>query len=201
MKGHIVRIVGGGVLLCVLTLLLHNVFVAIPNEQVYHAEPEIVRAEDDVLLPDVPMRLRIPKIGVDAFVQSVGFSPLRDGEMGVPTNFTDVGWYKEGVRPGEKGSAVIDGHFNGKNVPKGVFYDLHTVAVGDSIFVDDAASTTHEFRVTRVRSYDHDAPTEDVFVGDSAGVYLNLITCAGEWIPEKKLYDTRTVVFTQSVSE
>ena len=46
--------------------------------------------------------------------------------MGVPTNFTDVGWYRYGPAPGTPGNAVIDGHLDGKSVPEAVFYNLGT---------------------------------------------------------------------------
>src|SRR5579875_2441204 len=60
----------------------------------------------------VPNRLRIPTIGLDARVESVGVTA--QGTMGVPTDPQDVGWYAPGVRPGESGDAVdvdlSDGH-------------------------------------------------------------------------------------------
>src|SRR3989344_5825214 len=77
------------------------------------------------LYPVQPSRLLIPSIGVDAHIQSVGLSWRGNGDMGVPTNFTDVAWYNQGPLPGMPGSAVIDGHMDGKNVAQAVFYNLN----------------------------------------------------------------------------
>ncbi len=57
---------------------------------------------------DLPRRLRIPSLTIDAFVRHVGIN--EKGNMATPGNFTDTGWYKYGTVPGFVGSAVIDGH-------------------------------------------------------------------------------------------
>ncbi len=149
----------------------------------------------------VPLRLRIPRIGVDATIQSVGLTTDGSGEMAVPTNFTDVGWYEKGPRPGALGSAVIAGHYNGRNVPRGVFFDLHRLETGDHVLVTDEARVTHTFKVVAVRTYTHDAPTAEVFVGTDMSARLNLITCAGNWLSALRVFEERTVVFTELVSE
>src|SRR3989338_6359653 len=81
-------------------------------------------------VPGAPARLRIPAIGVDAAVQSVGLSWKGTGDMGIPTNFTDVAWYNGGPAPGAPGSAVINGHLDGKEVPQAVFYNLGKLKPG-----------------------------------------------------------------------
>ena len=54
-----------------------------------------------------PVRLEIPKLGLDVHVQQAGI--IAGNRMAAPTNFTDVAWYKYGPAPGELGSAVIAG--------------------------------------------------------------------------------------------
>lgn len=147
--------------------------------------------------PAQPFRLRIPTIGVDAVIQSVGLSSAGDGAMGVPSNFTDVAWYNQGPRPGEVGSAVIDGHLDGKNVPRGVFIDLDRLVSGDLVSVVGATGSTMQFIVVKVKTYKYIDSAEDVFLGDTSRVRLNLITCAGTWLQGKNLFDKRTVVFTE----
>ncbi len=83
--------------------------------------------------PGTPSRLIVPAIGVDANIQSVALAWQGTGDMGIPTNFTDVGWYKAGPRPGAPGSAVIDGHLDGKNVREAVFYNLQKLKPGDKV--------------------------------------------------------------------
>lgn len=148
-------------------------------------------------VPELPVRLVIPAIGVDAVVQYVGLDPEGTGEMAVPSNFTDVGWYKHGVRPGMRGSAVITGHLNGKEVPKAVFYDLHTLKVGDEVVIMSAERIEDIFEVVRIATYDHDDSAADVFLSTDRKKRLNLITCSGDWLSEQDQYNKRTVVFTE----
>jgi LPXTG-site transpeptidase (sortase) family protein len=147
----------------------------------------------------LPAQLVIPSIGVAAQVQTVGLAD--GGEMGVPDNFTDVGWYQYGPRPGMAGSAVIAGHLNGKGVPEAVFFDLGGLDIGDRVNIIAQDGSTLTFEVVQMRTYTHDAPTEEVFVSTDGKARLNLITCAGDWMQNEKLYDKRTVVFTELVSQ
>ncbi len=147
-------------------------------------------------IPGIPVRLIIPAIGVDAKVQKVGMS-WSGTNMGVPTNFTDVGWYKLGTVPGAPGSAVIDGHLDGKYVPKAVFYNLGNLKPGDAVEIVDASGTIFRFLVVRLATYGANASTSEIFSTDATSAHLNLITCAGDWNPQKKLYNKRIVVFTE----
>ena len=150
--------------------------------------------------PGKPVRLIIPAIGVNANIQSIGLFWNGDGEMGIPTNFTDVAWYNGGPRPGMPGSAVIDGHFDGRNVKEAVFYNLGNLKPGDMVDVVDASGTTWQFQVTRIADYAYNATTTDIFTSDDSAAHLNLITCAGDWIKSQNVYDERVVVFTQLVT-
>ncbi len=118
--------------------------------------------------------------------------------MGIPTNFTDVGWYNKGPKPGEPGSAVIDGHLDGKEVKEAVFYNLQNLKPGDDVQIVDSKGTTHHFKVIETKLYKYDAPTADVFDPDVSKVRLNLITCAGDWVEGQ--YNQRVVVFTELVT-
>jgi LPXTG-site transpeptidase (sortase) family protein len=151
-------------------------------------------------VPGKLVRLIIPAIGVDANIQSVGLFWSGNGEMGIPTNFTDVAWYNGGPRPGMPGSAVIDGHLDGKNVKEAVFYDLGNLKPGNLVEVADASGTTLQFQVVAIKDYAYNATTTDIFSSDASKARLNLITCAGDWIPSQKLYNQRIVVFTELVT-
>jgi len=157
--------------------------------------------DQDEWVSELPVRLLIPAINLNAEVQHIGLAPDNSGEMDVPSNFTDVGWYQPGTRPGMRGSAVIAGHYNGKSIPKAVFYDLGKLKVGDEVIIMSAERIEDIFYVVRVETYDYDAPTEEVFLSDDGKARLNLITCGGKWLSEKNVFDKRTVVFTQSMTD
>jgi len=57
-----------------------------------------------------PVRLVIPRLGVDAAVERVA-TDVR-GAMDVPRDYRDAAWYAPGVAPGDGGDAVIDGHLD-----------------------------------------------------------------------------------------
>ena len=144
----------------------------------------------------IPTRLLIPSIDVNAAVEPVGVLPNDD--LATPTGnpWIDVGWYKSGPAPGERGSAVIDGHLDRPGGYPAVFWHLRDVHVGDKVMVIAAQGKTVPFRVTRIVLYPpQDAPLQEIF-GNTNGFHLNLITCAGDWIPSQSQTSLRLVVFT-----
>jgi sortase A len=149
------------------------------------------------IVTGLPVELRIPALGIDTNIQSVGLAKDGSGEMGVPNNFTDVAWYNGGPYPGMSGSAVLAGHLNGRNIPKAVFYDLEKLQPGDVVEVVDDGGKVIQFEVTAVKTYSYNDPTEDIFLTASDRPRLNLITCGGEWLKNERLYNKRTVVFTE----
>jgi hypothetical protein len=143
-----------------------------------------------------PVRLLIPVIGVNAPVESLGILP--DGSMAIPTRnpWTDAGWYNAGPRPGERGSAVMDGHLDRPGGSPAVFWRLRDLHAGDKVMVVDAHGKTLHFHVTRITFYSAGTvPFQEIF-GDPGGIYLNLITCAGDWIPAQHQTTLRLVVYT-----
>lgn len=149
---------------------------------------------DSVAAPD---RLIIPAIGVDAHVKSVGVDA--NGDMATPGNAVDVAWYMKGPRPGQAGSAVIDGHLNTKTVPQAVFYKLDELKAGDEVQVKTTEGQALVFKVTAVKKYAENASGQEVFVSNDGKTHLNLITCTGDWVPEKHIYTERLVVFTERI--
>ncbi len=147
-----------------------------------------------------PSRLLIPAIGINTAVEDVGIVPNGKwaGDMETPTRspWTNVGWYDAGPRPGERGSAVIDGHLDDQNGHPAVFWNLHKLHADDEVQVVMSNGKKLTFRVTRIASYPPQAaPLQDIF-GNNGGIYLNLITCAGDWIPSQGQTTLRLVVYT-----
>lgn len=144
--------------------------------------------------PALPKRLRIPKLSVDTAIESVGMD--RDGRMDVPSVVTDTAWYNLGPRPGSQGNAVIDGHFDTVTGAPSVFYNLKTLAPGDTITVTDAKNASYTFKVAKVTAYPTDQfPLQLVFGDNTDKSKLNLITCGGTWDKAAHNYLERTVVF------
>jgi hypothetical protein len=68
--------------------------------------------------------------------------------------------------------------------------------VGNKVLVTSNSGKTLQFQVTRIALYAaEEAPIQDIF-GNWGGIYLNLITCAGDWIPSQHQTNQRLVVYT-----
>ena len=148
---------------------------------------------------DLPSRLLIPKLEIDAKVQHLGVT--KSGNMAAPANFTDVGWYKYGTIPGRLGSAVISGHEDNAVSLDGVFKHLEDLVVGDDIYVVDKNGQKLHFRVVekKICPYDLKGPELERIFNAKGKVRLNLITCAGDWLASAKTNDQRLVIFTELV--
>lgn len=146
---------------------------------------------------ELPARLVIPKLGIDAKIMHVGVN--KKGEMAAPPNMSDVSWYKYGAVPGEIGSAVLAGHEDNAVSIDGVFKRLHELEEGDDVYIVRADGERVHFRVTDEEIYPYNnAPLEKIFNASDAA-RLNLITCAGDWLASAKTNDKRLVIFTKLV--
>ncbi|MCF6526033.1 class F sortase [Streptomyces sp. JJ36] len=151
------------------------------------------RAAPGTVLPESdPVRVSIPSLGVDSALERLGRQS--DGAMETPQDPGLAGWYTPGPAPGEQGPAVISGHvtWNGEQA---VFYRLGELGAGDRIEVAREDGRTAEFAVDRVARYPKaDFPTLEVYGNlDHAG--LRLITCGGDYDPERHYYSDNVVVF------
>jgi hypothetical protein len=139
-----------------------------------------------------PVRFKIPALNIDAAVQQVKVSARNT--IGVPTNFTDVGWYIYSPVPGSPGSAIIDGHVDNGLALAGVFKHLSDVKIGNVVDIVTRGGTNLHFMVIQIDSYPYDSTSTDAMVYPEPGSYLRLITCGGTWLPAHRTYDTRLVV-------
>src|SRR5437773_8962188 len=125
-----------------------------------------------------PVRLVIPAITINAPVEWIGTQS--NGDLATPTQnpWEDVGWYNLGPHPGERGSAVIDGHLDRPGGLPAVFWRLRDMHISDDILVLNSAGKMFHFHVALIALYTPQAaPIQDIF-GNKGGTYLNLITCA-----------------------
>lgn len=142
----------------------------------------------------LPVRLKIPRINLNAPVKYVSLTP--QGAMDVPRGPADVAWFNLGPRPGEKGSAVIAGHYGWKNNTPAVFDNLSKLRKGDKVYVANKNGADTTFVVREVRVYGENDDASAVFGTSDGKAHLNLVTCGGTWNKGKKSYSNRLVVFT-----
>lgn len=140
----------------------------------------------------LPVHFKIPSIKIDANVEYVGIVP--DGTMDAPKDPRGVAWYNLGPRPGENGSAVIDGHSGWKGNIKAIFDDLYKIQKGDKIYIEDDTGKTITFIVTEIKSYASDQDASSIFISNDGKSHLNLITCSGFWNDIEKSHPSRLVV-------
>lgn len=141
-----------------------------------------------------PVNLKIPKIKVDAKMESVGVTS--EGAIDVPKNFSNVAWYNLGPRPGDSGSSIITGHYGKKNGKSSVFDNLYKIRKGDRIYVKDDKGVTISFIVKNIKRYSATDKALDVFSSSDGKSHLNIITCEGTWNRILKSYSKRLVIFT-----
>lgn len=144
-----------------------------------------------------PKILNIPKIGISANIESVGID--NQGRMDVPKLPEDAGWYNQGFRVGQKGSAVIAGHLDTSTGAPAVFYNLNQLEAGDEVTVIGTDNKEIRFKVFKKDLFDFDKiPLEQVFASQDR-VGINLITCNGSFDAASKNYSKRLVVYTEKL--
>ena len=137
--------------------------------------------------------LVIPKIGVDAKIQTVGTMP--SGSIGIPSNAEDVAWFTGSSPIGTAGTAVVVGHVDTPVFSAGVFRGLKGLAKGDALYVSIEGRISR-FTVTGSEVYPEGTDRMDEVIGIRTGkARLVLITCAGKWNQSVKRYMERLVVF------
>ena len=141
----------------------------------------------------IPMKIRIPSIGVDTSIISVGLN--QQGAIAMPDS-VDVGaWYNGSPTPGQLGPAIIAGHVDNYYKGTGAFFLLRETQVGDMIYVDRADGTTATFKVADIKQVPQaNFPTQEVF-GNINYAGLRVITCGGAFNNQTYEYEDNIVVF------
>ncbi len=139
-----------------------------------------------------PTYLSIPNAKVNTNIIEVGIT--QQGNLDVPGNYKEVGWYKHGTRPGEIGSAVLDGHVdNGGNVP-GPFKHLRDLKIGDDVYVTMSDGKILHYKVTVSEAYPTNKFPGEMVFHETGTQYLKIITCHGKFVSSLKTYDQRLIV-------
>jgi hypothetical protein len=141
--------------------------------------------------PSTPVRLVIPRLGVNAPIKSVGLD--KQGAIEVPpvSAMNLVGWYRSGPTPGEAGPAIVLGHKDTRS-GSAVFTRLEEIRNGDVIEVHRKDGVIAVFTVGGLEQTGKSVfPTQRVY-GESPNPQLHVITCGGT-------YDYTTGHYTDNV--
>ncbi len=163
------------------------------------AVPAITLGELATSTPDIfaapftPTRLSIPRLLLNASIESVGRKP--DGFMRAPSRFDTVAWFNEGSLPGAAGNAVIAGHLNNAIDTSGVFEHLNELSLGDTIILQGENDREARYVVREMTVYDTAQAPQDTIFSTSGPSRIVLITCDGAWDQGKRSYDKRLVVY------
>lgn len=141
-----------------------------------------------------PTRLRIPQIAVDAPFTELALTPTGQLDAPPPDDKNLVGWYRDGVTPGELGSAVVAGHVDTTKGPA-VFLLLSYLRQGSKVEVSREDGTVAVFSVDSVETFAKDAFPDDKVYGKTPDAQLRLITCGGTYDKKRRDYPDNVVVF------
>ncbi|MEJ0072582.1 MAG: class F sortase [Candidatus Saccharibacteria bacterium] len=144
--------------------------------------------------PNVPKYIDIPKLKVHARILSEGVT--KSGQLQVPWNIYDTGWYNASSQPGQNGAMLVDGHSGIGNM-HGVFYQLASLVAGDTITVTRGDNRQFTYKVVMVQTVNVSSVNmSDMLVSaDTSKPGLNLITCAGDRIPGTDELNARVELF------
>lgn len=167
--------------------------------------PALWSANDLALLAELdetsgprPERLIIEDLGVDAPIGEYGVAA--DGQMDVPDNVTEVGWYKYGPSPGEPGSAVLAAHVDLGRSRRGLFFDLDKLDADALVTVAYDNGETRTFRVAARVTYLKDELPLDLIFSREGDPVLTLVTCGGGFSRSTGRYDSNVVVYAVPVN-
>ena len=141
-----------------------------------------------------PVRLRLPRLHVDALVLPVSVGP--DGLLGVPANPRQLGWWNRSARPGpSSGSVVIDGHVDSASLGLGALFRLREARPGDDVVLENAKGESTAYTVVARRSYAKTSlPVAEVFAQE-VSPRLVLLTCGGAFDQATHHYADNIVVY------
>lgn len=140
-----------------------------------------------------PVRLEIPAIGVNAPVESVGVDER--GEMAIPEQVDQVGWYRFGAAPGSQaGSVVMSGHIDSAQQGLGAFAHLGDLRAGDMVSVMDGSGRTLKYRVIGKEAFAKTSVPLPSLFSRQGTARLTLITCGGAFDSTARSYLDNIVV-------
>ena len=131
-------------------------------------------------LGDQPYQIVIDKVGVNAPVQSYGLDENQIPEVPTGDDAADiVAWYNFSAKPGTGSNSVFAGHVTWFG--PAVFYDLRSMAAGDSIRLIGQDGTELVYNVSQVFQVDVNDPDSIQVMWGTPTDVLTIITCDGSY--------------------
>jgi hypothetical protein len=142
--------------------------------------------------PEPPTSVVIARLNVRMPILPVGVAS--DGQMALPPDPADVGWYRYGPRPGDSaGATVLAAHVDSTEYGIGPMARLGELQAGDYITVR-SAGTSRRYVVTSTRHQEKSALDLASLFARTGPPRLHLITCGGDFDTRKRHYDQNVVV-------
>jgi sortase (surface protein transpeptidase) len=183
-----------------LIMLFHKKQVQAPANTTSSAPKSTKPTQDEIdnykVPADYPRFIYIPEINVSKTrVKPLGVN--KEGEVAVPDNIFDAGWYTGSVKPGQTGAMFIFGHISSWEA-NGIFHDLHKLKAGDKVMIERGDGKNYTYLVNHSKLYNASKVnmTEVLKPTKPGTAALNLMTCAGKVKPGTNEFTERLVVFT-----
>jgi len=143
-----------------------------------------------------PVSVSIPALQIQEDLVELN---VVSGVLQVPTDYAEVGWWRDGPAPGAPGSAVLVGHVDSPTAPA-VFYELSSIQIGDEVVIRRADGTKAAFRVTDATLYPRESFPSSRVYREHGRPTLTLVTCGGSYDRAAGYYTDNLVVTTRPVS-
>lgn len=140
-----------------------------------------------------PRRVRIGSQDISMPIIATGVTP--DGQMELPDDPREIGWYQFGALPGDpRGSAVLGGHVDSQRYGSGPLARLASVEEGARITVTAADGQRLGYTVTSVERITKAALPVDRLFDPDVEHRLVVITCGGRYLRDAGGYEDNIVV-------
>ncbi len=158
----------------------------------------VAAANEAVRASRAPTRLVLPTLGLTLPVRATGVD--EQGLMALPETAYAVGWYRFGSGPlDRRGATVVAGHVDTAAEGTGPLAGLAAVRRGDpvSLWVGDRRVRYRVVEIARVAKSVLDLPALFTRAGPPR---LHLVTCGGDYLPERGGYQDNVVLTARPVA-
>ena len=150
------------------------------------------RAARAVGTPQPPTSIVIDRIKVRMPILPVGVAS--DGQMALPPDPAEAGWYRYGPRPGDSaGATVLAAHVDSKEYGIGPMARLGELRAGDVVTVG-SAGTSRRYVVTSTSQLEKSTLDLASLFARTGPPRLHLITCGGDFDTRNQHYEQNVVV-------